>query len=88
MNRELIFSEIKKIVLDNFDVNSNLITEDMNITNDLGADFIDLAEFIVELENEFDEQISNTEAEDIDTLGELVDLIINRNSSIKKKKKK
>ncbi|MCF6515089.1 acyl carrier protein [Lactobacillus sp. S2-2] len=88
MNREVIFLEIKKIVLENFDVDPNLISENMNITKDLGADFIDLAEFIVELENEFDEQISNTEAEGIDTLGQLVDLIIDRTKKTKKSKKK
>lgn len=44
--------------------------------DDIGADSLDVVEFIMELEEEFDIQIPDTDAEKIRTVGDVIDYIV------------
>ena len=72
MTEEEIFNKIKTLIADNFNVDQDKITENTNFTNDLGADSIDLVEFILQLEDEFGSEIPHDEAEKIMTVGDAV----------------
>lgn len=75
MSEEEIFNKIKNMLADNFDVKKDKITEKTNFTKDLDADSIDLVEFILQLEDEFGSEISDADAEKIQTVGDAVSYI-------------
>ncbi len=75
MTEEEIFTKIRDILADNFDVDKDKITKETNFTNDLDADSIDLVEFILQLEDEFGSEISDEDAEKIKTVGDAVNYI-------------
>ena len=53
-------------------VDENDINEDTKFIDDLGADSLDLFQIIMEIEEEFDVEISNEDAEKITTVGDAV----------------
>ncbi|GGG31203.1 MULTISPECIES: acyl carrier protein [Lactobacillus] len=75
MTEEEIFTKIKDILADNFEVSKDKITKETNFTTDLDADSIDLVEFILQLEDEFGAEISDEDAEKIKTVGDAVSYI-------------
>ncbi|WP_278954174.1 acyl carrier protein [Lactobacillus apis] len=75
MTEEEIFTKIKDILADNFEVSKDKITRETNFTTDLDADSIDLVEFILQLEDEFGAEISDEDAEKIKTVGDAVSYI-------------
>jgi acyl carrier protein len=74
MNQE-IFEKVKKIVLEQLDVKDEDVTPEANFANDLGADSLDTVELVMALEEEFEVEIPDEEAEKIDTVGKAVDFI-------------
>ncbi|WP_278952476.1 acyl carrier protein [Lactobacillus apis] len=75
MTEEEIFTKIKDILADNFEVSKDKITKETNFITDLDADSIDLVEFILQLEDEFGAEISDEDAEKIKTVGDAVSYI-------------
>lgn len=76
MTREEAFKKIQVIVSEHFDVNEDIVTETMNIKTDLDADSISIMEFVLELEDVFDAEISDEDAEKLETIGAAVDYIV------------
>jgi acyl carrier protein len=64
-----------KLVSEHFGVESHKIIEGANFTNDLGADSLDMVEIIMAVEEEFQVEITDIEAENLTTVGEAVALI-------------
>lgn len=52
------------------------VTDRLNIKDDLNADSISVMEFVLELEDEFGTEISDEDAEKIETVGAAVDYIV------------
>ena len=77
MSKEEIFTKIRDILADNFEVEKEKITDETNFTSDLDADSIDLVEFILQLEDEFGAEISDEDAEKIKTVGDAVNYVAN-----------
>ena len=77
MSKEEIFTKIRDILADNFEVDKEKITDETNFTSDLDADSIDLVEFILQLEDEFGAEISDEDAEKIKTVGDAVNYVAN-----------
>lgn len=75
MTEEEIFTKIRDILADNFEVDKDKITKETNFTSDLEADSIDLVEFILQLEDEFGAEISDEDAEEIKTVGDAVNYV-------------
>ena len=67
--------KIKAIIMDKLGVEESKITMESNFINDLGADSLDQIELIMQLEEEFDIEISDEEAESLTTIGKSVDYI-------------
>ena len=74
MNQE-IFEKVKKIVVEQLEVDENQVTAEASFANDLGADSLDTVELVMALEEEFDIEIPDETAEQIDTVGKAVDHI-------------
>ena len=75
MSSEEVFDKIKKIIVEQLGVAENSVTEEASFIDDLGADSLDIVELIMALEEEFDIEIPDTDAEKIVTVGDVVDYI-------------
>ena len=74
MNQD-IFDKVKKIVVEQLDVEPDAVKPDASFANDLGADSLDTVELVMALEEAFDIEIPDEVAEQIDTVGKAVDHI-------------
>ena len=75
MSSEEVFDKIKEIIVEQLGVAENSVTEEASVIDDLGADSLDIVELIMALEEEFDIEIPDTDAEKIVTVGDVVDYI-------------
>lgn len=69
------FDRVKKVVVDQLDVNPDEVTEQASFVDDLGADSLDVVELVMGLEEEFDLEIPDEDAEKITTVGAAVKYI-------------
>lgn len=72
-----MFDKVKKIIVEQLGVDEDDITMESSFIDDLGADSLDIVELIMALEEEFDLEIPDSEAEKITTVGDAVDYIKN-----------
>lgn len=75
--KQEIFNRIKPILSKITEIEENKITPDANFEQDLGVDSLDTIEIVMALEEEFDIEISDEDAENIKTVGSLIDYLIN-----------
>jgi acyl carrier protein len=73
-----IFEKVKDLIVDNLGVNPEAVTLEASFVEDLGADSLDVVEFIMALEQEFELEIPDEDAEQIKTVGNAVDYITER----------
>lgn len=66
---------VKKIIMDRLGVEEDKVVMEASFKDDLGADSLDVVELVMELEDEFDLEISDEDAEKINTVGEVVNYI-------------
>lgn len=71
------FEKIKAIIAEVLNVDENESTMETTFTDDLGADSLDVFQIIMGLEEEFDIEIANEDAEKIVTVGDAVEQIKN-----------
>ena len=69
------FEQVKKIVADKLGVSEEKVTETAAFVNDLGADSLDVVEFVMEVEKEFDITIPDEAAAKLVTVGDAVKYI-------------
>ncbi|CDQ19772.1 acyl carrier protein [Halobacillus litoralis] len=69
------FDRVKQIIVDRLDVDESKVTMEASFKEDLEADSLDVVELVMELEDEFDMEISDEEAEKINTVGDAVNYI-------------
>ena len=69
------FEKLKEIIADVLNVNADEITEDTTFVDDLGADSLDIFQIIMGIEETYDIEIDNEEAEKIVTVGDDVEQI-------------
>jgi acyl carrier protein len=70
-----VLAKVQAVVADKLDVEANKITPEANFTDDLGADSLDVVELVMALEEEFDVEIPDEEAEKLQTVQAVVDYI-------------
>ena len=71
----MVFDKVKKIIVDQLDVEEDKVTEAASITDDLGADSLDVVDLVMSFEEEFDIEIPDDAAEHIQTVGDAVKFI-------------
>ena len=69
--------KLKEIIADVLNVEVDDITEDTTFVDDLGADSLDIFQIIMGIEETFDIEIDNDDAEKISTVGDVVEQIKN-----------
>jgi acyl carrier protein len=67
-----IKSKVVEIIVKKLGVEESQVTDSANFTKDLGADSLDTVELIMEFEKEFEITIEDSDAEKIQTVGDVV----------------
>jgi len=67
--------KVRKIIVDQLGVSSEEVTLEASFIDDLGADSLDTVELVMALEEEFDMEIPDEEAEKIITVGNAIEYI-------------
>ena len=73
----MVLEKVKAILAEQFDVEEDKITADTDLQEDLGADSLDVFQIIMGIEETFDIEIDNDDAEQISTVGDAVEQIKN-----------
>ena len=68
-----MFEKLKEMLMDQIDVEEEKVTLDAKIIDDLGADSLDVFELLMALEEEYSVEIPAEEAENMSTLGDLIE---------------
>ena len=69
------FEKLKEIIAQILNVDTDEISMETTFVDDLGADSLDVFQIITGIEDEFDIEISNDDAEQIVTVGDAVEQI-------------
>ncbi len=74
-DREEVARKIIDIVAEKMDRNKEDITEEMSFVNDLGADSLDTVELVMDMEDAFDIQIPEGDAEKIESIKDAINYV-------------
>ena len=74
----MVFDKIKDIIVEQLDVEEDAVTMEASITDDLGADSLDVVDLVMSIEESFDVEIPDEEVENIKTVGDIVKYIENK----------
>lgn len=74
----MVFDKIKDIIVEQLDVEEDAVTMEASITDDLGADSLDVVDLVMSIEESFDVEIPDEEVENIKTVGDIVKYIQNK----------
>ena len=75
MSSEEILEKVKKVIIDLLPISEESITLESRFIDDLQADSLDLVELIMGIEEEFNIEIPDEDAEKVVTVGDVVDYI-------------
>jgi len=71
----VVLEKIKVLLSEQFDVAEETITAETSISDDLGANSLDVIDIIMSVEDEFDIEVPEASVENIKTVGELVSFV-------------
>ena len=75
MSSEEVFEKVKGIIVEQLGVTEDTVSMEASFIDDLGADSLDIVELVMALEEEFDIEIPDADAEKVVTVGDVVDYI-------------
>lgn len=75
MSSEEILEKVKAIIVEQLGVADTAVTMEASFIDDLGADSLDIVELVMAIEEEFDIEIPDADAEKVVTVGDVVDYI-------------
>lgn len=78
MNENEILEKLKNIIVDQLGVENEQVVPEANFIDDLGADSLDIVELVMAIEEEFDIQIEDADAENIVTVKDVIEYIKNK----------
>ena len=67
-----VLERVSKVIVDRLGVDESEVKLEASFREDLGADSLDVVELVMELEDEFDMEISDEDAEKISTIGDAI----------------
>ncbi|MCC3528897.1 MAG: acyl carrier protein [Microcoleus sp. PH2017_22_RUC_O_B] len=70
-----MYEKVKAVIVKQLEVDASEVTLNANFANDLGADSLDAVELVMALEEEFDIEIPDEVAENIETVQQAIDCI-------------
>ena len=75
MNTEEVFEKVKAIIVEQLGVAETSVEMESSFIDDLGADSLDIVELVMALEEAFDMEIPDSDAEKVVTVGDVVEYI-------------
>lgn len=69
------FERVQKIICEQLEIDSHLVTEDVSISGDLGADSLDLVDLSMSIEEEFNLEVPDDVLDHVRTVGDIVKFI-------------
>ena len=75
MSPKKIEEEVRKIIINQLDISEEEVTPEASFTDDLGADSLDLVELVMAMEEKFDIDIPDEDAEGITTVQKAINYI-------------
>jgi acyl carrier protein len=75
-----LIDDVKAVVVEQLSVNADEVKEESKFVEDLGADSLDVVELVMALEEKFDIEIPDADAEAIATVGDALKYIENHNA--------
>jgi acyl carrier protein len=75
MNMSTIEARVKKVIVEQLGVKEEEVTNDASFVDDLGADSLDSVELVMALEEEFETEIPDEDAEKIGTVQQAIDYV-------------
>ena len=78
MKKEEILGRLKEIIIDRLDVEEDQIVPEASFVEDLGADSLDIVELIMGIEEEFDIEIPDEDAEKLISVGEAMNYTLSK----------
>ena len=75
MSSEEILEKVKGIIVEQLGVADTAVTMEASFIDDLGADSLDIVELVMAIEEEFDIEIPDSDAEKVVTVVDVVDYI-------------
>ena len=67
-----VLERVSKVIVERLGVDESEVTLQASFREDLGADSLDVVELVMELEDEFDMEITDEDAEKISTVGDAI----------------
>ncbi|MDP2211378.1 MAG: acyl carrier protein [Candidatus Aquicultor sp.] len=78
MANEELFAKLKDIIVEQLGVDAEEISRKTSFVEDLGADSLDIVELVMAMEEEFDIEIPDEDAEGIATVEDAIDYVENK----------
>lgn len=75
MSSEEVYDKVKEVIVEQLGVADTAVSSEASFIDDLGADSLDIVELIMALEEEFDLEIPDADAEKIVTVNDVVEYI-------------
>lgn len=72
MTTTTVYERVRQVIVDQLGVNPDEVTREAHFVNDLGADSLDTVELIMALEDAFEIEIPDDDAEQLQTVGQVV----------------
>ena len=69
------FERVQKIICEQLEIDSHLVTEDASMSGDLGADSLDLVDLSMSIEEEFNLEVPDDVLDHVRTVGDIVKFI-------------
>lgn len=81
LSLQKIEEEVRKIIVTQLDISEDEVVPEASFVDDLGADSLDLVELVMAMEEKFDIEISDKDAEEIKTVHKAISYIEQRSKS-------
>ena len=79
MNAQEIFAKVRVLIADEFRMDEDAITMETSFEEDLGADSVDLVEFVMAMEDEFDiGEVEEDDLSELKTVGACVNFLVEK----------
>tara|TARA_A100001015_G_C14820384_1_gene644443 strand:- start:247 stop:489 length:243 start_codon:yes stop_codon:yes gene_type:complete len=78
LNEKEVFNKVKTVIVDQLGISEDEVTLEASFTDDLGADSLDTVELVMALEEEFNTEIADEDAEKLVTVKKTVDFILSK----------
>lgn len=73
------YEKVRSIIAEQLGIKAEAVSKESDVINDLGADSIDIVQLLMAMENEFGVTVSEDDADNLKTVGDIVSLIDSKN---------